>query len=160
MSAYTFTYTFRIEGSQYSFEGDFSVTMKHKFNKYWAWKLLKLHQDEQMLFFTYKNTAFTSKPTYTELDQYKPLRPCDAEEADQKIVRNTSNLLRNGYKNILIRTVNTDVLNLHISYFSHFKFNDVSVYAHDKLFISMSYHGVILCSVCMGRANLKCLISG
>ena len=86
-----------------------------------------------MLFFTYKNTAFTSKPTYTELDQYKPLRPCDAEEADQKIVRNTSNLLRNGYKNILIRTVNTDVLNLHISYFSQFKFNDVSVYAHDKL---------------------------
>ena len=32
----------------------------------------------------YGNTALTSKPTCTELDQ--PVCPCDAEEVDQKIV--------------------------------------------------------------------------
>ena len=40
-----------------------------------------------MLVVTYENTAFTSKPTYTEPDQYIPVRPCDAEEENQKIVR-------------------------------------------------------------------------
>ena len=60
---------------------------KDKFNKYWPGKLLELHQNEQMLVVTYENTAFTSKPTYTEPDQYIPVRPCDAEEENQKIVR-------------------------------------------------------------------------
>ena len=100
MYAYTFTYTFRGKGSQYSFEKN-STTIpfqmaesfpsnnenKDKFNKYWAGKLLELHQNEQMLVVTYENTAFTSKPTYTEPDQYIPVRPCDAEEENQKIVR-------------------------------------------------------------------------
>ena len=76
----------------------------------------------------YGNTALTSKPTCTELDQ--PVYPCDAEEVIQRIVNHALNLLRNGYKNIFIRTVDTDVPNLLISYFSQFELDDVDVYAH------------------------------
>ena len=47
-----------------------------------------------MLVATYENTTFISKHTCTELDQHIPVRPCDAEEADQKIVRHALNLLR------------------------------------------------------------------
>ena len=83
-----------------------------------------------MLVVTYENTSFTSKPACTELDQYIPVRPCGAEEADQKLVRHALNLLRNGYKSILIRTIDTDVLNLLISYFSQFELDDVNVYAY------------------------------
>ena len=32
---------------------------KDKFNKYWAGKLLELHQNEQMLVVTYENTVLT-----------------------------------------------------------------------------------------------------
>ena len=39
-----------------------------------------------MLVVIYKKTAFTSKPTCTELDQDISDCPCDAEEVDQKIV--------------------------------------------------------------------------
>ena len=85
-----------------------------------------------MLVATYENTTFISKHTCTELDQHIPVRPCDAEEADQKIVMHALNLLRNSYKNILIQNVDTDVLNLLFSYFSQFKLDDVNVYAHDK----------------------------
>ena len=83
-----------------------------------------------MLVATYENTTFISKHTCTELDQHIPVRPCDAEEADQKIVMHALNLLRNSYKNIFIRTVYTDVPNLLISYLSQFELDDVNVYAH------------------------------
>ena len=105
-----------------------SLTTTTKNNKH-----LELYQKEQMLVVTYKNTASISKPTCTELNQYIPVRACDAEEVNQKIVKHALNLPRNGYKNILIRTVDTDVLNLLISYFSQFELDDVNVYAHDKL---------------------------
>ena len=123
----------RGEDSQYPFEGD-SITVpfqmaqsslsnsdnKDKLNKYLGRKLLQLYQNEQMLVVTYENTSFTSKPACTELDQYIPVRSCGPEEADQKLVRHALNLLRKGYKSILIRTIDTDVLNLLISYFSQF----------------------------------------
>ena len=133
----------RGEGSQYPFERD-STTIpfqksesflsnsdnKDKLNKYLGRKLLELYQNEQMLVVTYENTSFTSKPTCTELDQYIPVRPCGAEEVDQRLVRHALNLLRNGYKSILICTIDTDVLNLLISYFSQFELDDVNMYAY------------------------------
>ena len=80
-----------------------------------------------MLVVTYKITAFTSKPTRNKLEQYIPVRPCDAEEGHQNIVRHPLNLLRNGYSNILIPIFGTDVLNLLMSYFSHIELDDVNL---------------------------------
>ena len=69
-----------------------SLTTTTKNNKH-----LELYQKEQMLVVTYKNTASISKPTCTELNQYIPVRACDAEEVDQKIVKRALNLPRNGF---------------------------------------------------------------
>ena len=69
---------------------------------------------------TFEKTVFTSKPTFTKLDQSIP-------------VTHALDLLRNCYENILIRTCDTDVLNLLISYLSQFQLDDVNIYAHDKL---------------------------
>ena len=57
---------------------------KDKFDEYWAGKLLELNHNDQILVVTYKNTAFTSKPTCTELDQYILVSSFNAEEVDQK----------------------------------------------------------------------------
>ena len=67
---------------------------------------------------------------YRARSVYIPVHPCGAEEADQRLVRHALNLLRNGYKSILIRTIDTDVLNLLISYFSQLELDDVNVYAY------------------------------
>ena len=84
------------EGSQYLFEGDFTKIPfkmadsflknsenKNKLNEYLATKLLEIHQDDQTLVVTYKNTALASQPSCPELDQHFLVRPCKAEEADQ-----------------------------------------------------------------------------
>ena len=59
---------------------------KNKLNEYLATKLLELHQDDQIFVATYKNTALTSQPSCPELDQHFLIRPCEAEEADQRLV--------------------------------------------------------------------------
>ena len=43
---------------------------KNKLNKYLATKLLELHQGDQILVVTNKNTALTSQPSCPEMDQH------------------------------------------------------------------------------------------
>ena len=70
----------------------FLKVVRTKINEYLATKLLEL-QGDQILVVTYKNTALTSQPSCPELDQHFPVRPCEAEEADQRLVRHTLNLI-------------------------------------------------------------------
>ena len=143
----------RGEGSQYLFEGDSteipfkmadtllkSSENKDKLNEYLATKLLELHQGDQILVVTYKNTALTSQPSCPELDQHFPVRPCEAEEADQRLERHTLNLIHNGYKNILVRTIDTDVLVLLISHIGRVELGDVDIHAY--LIDSEIYYGI------------------
>ena len=113
----------REEGSQYLFEGD-STEMPYKMaesflknnqnwkelNHYLSLKLLELHQGDQIMIATYRNTSPSSPSFCSELDTLVSVRSCKAEEADQRLVRHTLNLIDNGYKNILVRTIDTDVL--------------------------------------------------
>ena len=113
----------REEGSQYLFEGD-STEMLYKMaesflknnqnwkelNHYLSLKLLELHQGDQIMIATYRNTSPSSPSFCSELDTLVSVRSCKAEEADQRLVRHTLNLIDNGYKNILVRTIDTDVL--------------------------------------------------
>ena len=59
---------------------------KNKLNEYLATKLLELHQGDQILVVTYKNTTLTSQPSCPELDQHFPVHLCEAEEADHRLV--------------------------------------------------------------------------
>ena len=79
---------------------------------------------------TYKNTALTSQPSCPELDQHFPVGPCEAEEADQQLVRHTLTLIHNGYKNILVHTIDTEVLALLISDIGRVKLGDVDIHAY------------------------------
>ena len=79
---------------------------------------------------TYKNTALTSQPSCPELDQHFPVGPCEAEEADQQLVRHIFNLIHNNYKNILVHTIDTDVLVLLISHIGRVELGDVDIHAY------------------------------
>ena len=144
----------RGEGPGYLFEGDLTELPfkmaenflsnsenKDKLNEYLAKKLLELHQSDQMLVATYKNTSLVSQTSCSELDQHVPVRPCAAEEADQRLVRHTLNLIHNGYKNILVRTIDTDVLTLLISHISQLELGD-DVNVHAYLINSDKYYDI------------------
>ena len=88
------------EGSQYLFEGDFTEISykmaesflqnnqnKNKMNKYLSLKLLELHQGDQIMIATYRNTSLSSLSFCSELDIQVFVRQCEAEEADQCQVR-------------------------------------------------------------------------
>ena len=144
----------RGEGPGYLFEGDLTERPfkmaenflsnsenKDKLNEYLAKKLLELHQSDQMLVAMYKNTSLVSQTSCSELDQHVPVRPCAAEEADQRLVRHTLNLIHNGYKNILVRTIDTDVLTLLISHISQLELGD-DVNVHAYLINSDKYYDI------------------
>ena len=59
------------------------------------------------------------------MDTQFSFRPGEAEEADQRPVRHTLNLINNNYKNILIRLTDTDVLVLLISNIGQVQLNDI-----------------------------------
>ena len=138
------TRTGRGEGSNYLFEGDsteipFKMAdcfLKNNDNKnnlyeYLATKLLELYQGDQIMITTYRNTTLCSQSACLELDQHTCVRPCESEEADQRLVRHTLNLVQNGYKNILVRTIDTDVLVLLISHVRQLvEYDDVQLYAY------------------------------
>ena len=78
---------------------------------------------------TYRNTSLSSPLSPSELDTQISVRPSEAEEADQRLVRHTLNLI-NGYKNILVRTIETDILVLVISYIGKVELNGIEIYAY------------------------------
>ena len=58
------------------------------------------------------------------------VRPCEVEEADQRLVRHILNLINNSYKNTLIHLVDTDVLVLLISYIGQVELSDIEIRAY------------------------------
>ena len=77
---------------------------KNELNWCLSLKLLELHQGDQIMIATYRNTSLSSPFSPSELDTQVSVRPSEAEEADQRLVRHTLNLI-NGYKNILVRMI-------------------------------------------------------
>ena len=72
---------------------------------------------------TYRNTSLSSPSSCSELDPQFSVRPCEAEEVDQRLVRHTLNLISNSYKNTLIRLIDIDVLVLLILYIGQVQLN-------------------------------------
>ena len=85
---------------------------KNKLNEYLPLKLLELHQGDQIMIATYRNTSqqITISPfSCSELEIQVSVRPSEPEEVDQRLVRHTLNLINNRYKGIFVRTIDTDV---------------------------------------------------
>ena len=91
--------------------------------------MLELHQDDQIMIATYRNTSLSFPLSPSELDSQILVCHCEAEEADESLVRQTLNLI-NGCKNILVCTIETDVLVLVISYISKVELNDIEIHAY------------------------------
>ena len=56
-------------------------------NEYLPLKLLELHQDDQVMVAAYRNTTLSFPSSCSELDIKVSVRPCEAKEADQRLVR-------------------------------------------------------------------------
>ena len=52
---------------------------------------------------------------------------CDAEEVVQLLKRHTLNLINNGYKNLILRMIDADILVLLISYNRQVRLNDIEI---------------------------------
>ena len=103
---------------------------KNKLNKHLPLKLLKLYQNDQIMIAAYRNTSLTSLSSCSELDTWTLVCPCETEKADQRLVGHTLNLINNGCKNILIHTIDTDILVLLISYIRQVELNDIEIHAY------------------------------
>ena len=82
----------------------------------------------------------TSQPFCPELDQHFPVRPCEAEEANHRLVWHTLNLIHNGCKNILVCTIDTNVLVLLIWHIGWVELGNVHIHAY--LVNSEIYYGI------------------
>ena len=91
--------------------------------------MLALHHGDQIMIATYRNTSLSSPSSCSELDTQVSVRPCEVEEADQRLVRHTLNLINNSCKNVLVRTIDTDGLVLLISYIGKVELNDIEIHA-------------------------------
>ena len=86
---------------------------KNALNSYLAKKFIDFHQDNAKTFTVTLGNTILSNDT-TQLADAE-INKCDAEEADQKLVRLMIQCVRANYKLITIRTVDTDVLLLTMS---------------------------------------------
>ena len=81
----------------------------------------------------YKNTSqqITRSPSScSESEAQVLVRPCEAEEADEHVVRHTLNLINNGCRNIVVCTIHTDVLVLLISCIRQVELNNIEICAY------------------------------
>ena len=112
------------------FESNFLTngTNKTNLNEYLAQKFIAFHHNEsQVLCVTYRNGILSN---YPELLNEESIANCSSEEADPRIIRHAINLGRNGYKNVQIQTVDSDILILSFGYAGISK--DVGI---EKLFV-------------------------
>ena len=78
---------------------------------------LSLTEGNSTMFYTYDNVCQSNETTIDA--QF--LSPCNHEEADTHVFLHVKDMARNGYKKLAIRTVDTDVLILAISFFHELK---------------------------------------
>ena len=69
---------------------------------------------------TYTNKVLCSSAIETIDLQDVSITNCQSEEADQRLIRHTLHCISDEYKNSVVRTVDTDVLILLISYVGQF----------------------------------------
>ena len=90
---------------------------KECLNRYLADKFIEFHStnsSKQHLSITYGDTI---KSTEQELLDSARINFCTSEEADARLVRHAINCVETGYDPVVVRTVDTDVLVLMISYY-------------------------------------------
>ena len=89
---------------------------KDDLGRYLAKRFIEIHNSSKLLIVTYEDTIISSAeienmPSFTSIVQ------CQSEEADQRIVRHVIQCLKSSvYNRIIVRTIDTDVLIMLISF--------------------------------------------
>ena len=73
---------------------------------------------------TYQQVSHPPAPSWTQVS----VRRYETEKTDQRLVRHTLNLINNRYKNILVCTIDTDVLVLLISYMGQVELGHIVIH--------------------------------
>ena len=99
-----------------NFETDFltNVTNKTNLNEYLAQNFIKLHDnDKQTIYITYNDTVISNNNNVLNENL---ITVCTSEEADSQIIRHAINLGVNDYKEVLVETIDSDVVVLSFGY--------------------------------------------
>ena len=95
-------------------------------------KIIDIHQGTKHLVATYKRGVKCSSIIETIESSDISIMDCQSEEADHRLIRHTLHCVFEQYQTIVVRTIDTDVLVLLISYVGQFldHCNDKNIYAH------------------------------
>ena len=95
-------------------------------------KMIDMHQNPKHLVATYKTSVLCSSEVEAADLHDVLITSCQSEEADQRLIRYTLHCVSEKYGKIAVRTVNTDVLVLFLSYVSqvHDSSSNIVIYAH------------------------------
>ena len=105
---------------------------KNEFNELLTRKFHELHRGEQVLIASYRDSVLYKPPSEPINFPGVSITECQSEEADQRLIRHALHCLASyqSYKRIVVRTIDTDVLILLISYLSFTDYDrSVDVYA-------------------------------
>ena len=86
---------------------------KEDLNRSLAEKIISLHSGSQTVVVTYDKSILSNDNNLITAER---INNCTAEEADPRLVRHAMHCAEKGFHNIVVRTIDTDVLVLLISY--------------------------------------------
>ena len=126
---------------------------KERLNHFLADKFSEIHHGVTKLTVTKGSDILTNDETLSgPLISYN-----SAEEADQKLVRHMLQCVKSGIKNIVVRTIDTDVLILLLAY-RHFAGNfDSKIYAWFTVGKNVSFYDVYKLAVHLGEKKCQAL---
>ena len=121
---------------------------KNNLNEFLSKKIIDLHQ----------STKYMDSPDISIDSHDISITHCQSEEADQRLIRHTLHCISAQYKKIVVRTVDTDVLILLMSYVSQFYdlCTDVNIYAH-MVNSACEYYDVISAIFDLGKKTCNAL---
>lgn len=132
---------------------------KNALGEYLAAKMIELHGGPQLLICTLRDSILCSSNNERMDLSDISIVSCQSEEADQRLIRHSLNCLTdsNEYRNIVVRTIDTDVLILLISYISEYFHlcRNVSIYA--EMINSNKVYDVIAMVTSLGRETCMAL---
>ena len=104
---------------------------KNDLNEFLAQRFIELHQGNKILIVSFKDTVLYKPSTHAINLPDTSISECQSEEADQRLIRHTLHCLADCqlYERVVIRTIDTDVLILLISYISLLELRSIDVYA-------------------------------
>ena len=125
---------------------------KEAVNIFLANTLTKLHKNDEQIFVVTQHDTIISNTRSTFSEEL--ILYCNTEEADAKLIRHCINLADQGYKHIVLRTVDSDVLVLMLAY-SHVMLQSgaITIYVQFGVGIYKKYYNIINLSEKIGLKN-------